>query len=228
MHGKLAMLSNAIFQCLPPHQEIGMPSLSPTMTEGNIARWLKKEGDKISPGEVLCEVETDKATVEMECMEEGYLAKIIHGDGAKEIKVGEVIAITVEEEEDASKFKDYKVPTSGAVAAESPDSTPLKKEESTPLKEEKSQSASSPSSRATKADEKLQEEDRIFISPLARKLAQEHKVPISSVQGTGPEGRIVKADIEDFLDLRDNKGIEKVHQRVLLAVGEKGWRPLDK
>ncbi|XP_047166555.1 dihydrolipoyllysine-residue acetyltransferase component 3 of pyruvate dehydrogenase complex, mitochondrial-like [Vigna umbellata] len=76
---------------LPPQQEIGMPSLSPTMTEGNIARWLKKEGDKVSPGEVLCEVETDKATVEMESMEEGYLAKIVHGDGEKEIKVGEVL-----------------------------------------------------------------------------------------------------------------------------------------
>ena len=78
---------------LPPHQEIGMPSLSPTMTEGNIARWLKKEGDKVSPGEVLCEVETDKATVEMECMEEGYLAKILRGDGTSSIKVGEVLML---------------------------------------------------------------------------------------------------------------------------------------
>ncbi|KAJ4898066.1 Dihydrolipoyllysine-residue acetyltransferase component 2 of pyruvate dehydrogenase complex [Raphanus sativus] len=75
---------------LPPHQEIGMPSLSPTMTEGNIARWLKKEGDKVAPGEVLCEVETDKATVEMECMEEGYLAKILKEEGEKAIQVGEV------------------------------------------------------------------------------------------------------------------------------------------
>ncbi|KAL5060791.1 hypothetical protein RYX36_032395 [Vicia faba] len=75
---------------LPPHQEIGMPSLSPTMTEGNIARWLKKEGDKVSPGEVLCEVETDKATVEMECMEYGFLAKIVRKEGEKEIQVGEM------------------------------------------------------------------------------------------------------------------------------------------
>uniref|UniRef100_A0A8R7QTA8 Lipoyl-binding domain-containing protein n=1 Tax=Triticum urartu TaxID=4572 RepID=A0A8R7QTA8_TRIUA len=74
-----------------------MPSLSPTMTGGNIARWLKKEGDKVSPGEVLCEVETDKATVEMECMEEGYLAKIVCGDGAKEIKVGEVHICIIKE-----------------------------------------------------------------------------------------------------------------------------------
>ncbi|CAH1449760.1 unnamed protein product [Lactuca virosa] len=81
-----------------------MPSLSPTITEANIARCLKKEGDQVAPGEVLCE-ETDKGTVEMECMEEGYLAKIIHGDGAKEIQVGEVIAINVEDKADLDKFK---------------------------------------------------------------------------------------------------------------------------
>ncbi|RVW52085.1 Dihydrolipoyllysine-residue acetyltransferase component 3 of pyruvate dehydrogenase complex, mitochondrial [Vitis vinifera] len=140
---------------------------------GNIARWLKKEGDKISPGEVLCEVETDKATVEMECMEEGYLAKIIQGDGAKEIKVGEVIAITVEEEEDIAKFKDYKPSPSDAAAESkgSSDSTPPKKK-----------------------------------SPLARKLAEEHNVPLSSIKGTGTDGSIVKADIEDYLASRGKEG----------------------
>lgn len=177
----------------PPHQEIGMPSLSPTMTEGNIARWLKKEGDKVSPGEVLCEVETDKATVEMECMEEGYIAKIICGDGAKDIKVGELIAITVEEEDHIAKFKDYKA--SPAVAAdggkESSESAPPKKEVQEPI--------SSPEPKITKADESHQTEDRIFVSPLARKLAQDHNVPLSSIKGTGPRGRIVKADIEDYL-----------------------------
>ncbi|XP_058092813.1 dihydrolipoyllysine-residue acetyltransferase component 2 of pyruvate dehydrogenase complex, mitochondrial-like [Magnolia sinica] len=177
---------------LPPHQDIGMPSLSPTMTEGNIARWLKKEGDKISPGEVLCEVETDKATVEMECMEEGYLAKIIQGDGAKDIKVGEVIAVTVEEEEDIAKFKDYKPSASGdAGAKETSTSTPPKKEESQPV--------SSPTPKTPKPDESPKAEDRIFVSPLARKLAQDHNVPLSSIKGTGPDGRIVKADIEDYL-----------------------------
>eukprot|EP00268_Persea_americana_P005175 TRINITY_DN1173_c0_g1_i1.p1 TRINITY_DN1173_c0_g1~~TRINITY_DN1173_c0_g1_i1.p1 ORF type:complete len:520 (-),score=91.17 TRINITY_DN1173_c0_g1_i1:913-2472(-) len=152
---------------LPSHQEIGMPSLSPTMTEGNIARWLKKEGDKISPGEVLCEVETDKATVEMECMEEGYLVKIIHGDGAKDIKVGEVIAITVEEEDAIEKFKDYKAPASTTAdeVKGSPDPTPSTKE---------------------------------VLEP----------VPLSSVNGTGPEGRIVKADIEDYL-ASSLKGVPK-------------------
>ncbi|KAL6848480.1 hypothetical protein ACP4OV_021774 [Aristida adscensionis] len=181
---------------LPPHQEIGMPSLSPTMTEGNIAKWLKKEGDKVSPGEVLCEVETDKATVEMECMEEGYLAKIIHGDGAKEIKVGEIIAITVEEEGDIEKFKDYK-PSSSAESAAPAESKP-QPEPSQPKVEEK-EPAKAPEPKAPKTEELSQSGDRIFASPLARKLAEDNKVPLSSVKGTGPDGRILKADIEDYL-----------------------------
>ncbi|KAH7692720.1 pyruvate dehydrogenase E2 component (dihydrolipoamide acetyltransferase) protein [Dioscorea alata] len=150
---------------LPPHQEIGMPSLSPTMTEGNIARWLKKEGDKVSPGEVLCEVETDKATVEMECMEEGYIAKIIHGDGAKDIKVGE-----------------------HHLSQSSP-----KQEVPEPAK------APEPKPTVSKTEEVPHGDDRIFSSPLARKLAEENNVPLSNIKGTGPDGRILKADVEDYL-----------------------------
>uniref|UniRef100_A0A0E0LJM8 Acetyltransferase component of pyruvate dehydrogenase complex n=1 Tax=Oryza punctata TaxID=4537 RepID=A0A0E0LJM8_ORYPU len=181
---------------LPPHQEIGMPSLSPTMTEGNIARWLKKEGDKVSPGEVLCEVETDKATVEMECMEEGYLAKIMHGDGAKEIKVGEIIAVTVEEEGDIEKFKDYKPSTSAAPVAPS---EPKAQSERTEPKVEEKEPSKAPEPKAPRTEEPSRSGDRIFSSPLARKLAEDNNVPLSSVKGTGPDGRILKADIEDYL-----------------------------
>ncbi|XP_057771259.1 dihydrolipoyllysine-residue acetyltransferase component 3 of pyruvate dehydrogenase complex, mitochondrial-like isoform X2 [Salvia miltiorrhiza] len=177
---------------LPPHFEIGMPSLSPTMTEGNIARWLKKEGDKISTGEVLCEVETDKATVEMECMEEGYLAKILRGDGSSGIKVGEIIAVTVEEEGDIDKFKDYS-PASDAAPAPPPKApsapSPPKEEVSAAPAEPKVSKPSAPSSSG----------DRIFASPLARKLAEDHNVSLANIKGTGPDGRIVKADIEDYL-----------------------------
>ncbi|KAK9105567.1 hypothetical protein Scep_022411 [Stephania cephalantha] len=181
---------------LPPHQEIGMPSLSPTMSEGNIARWLKKEGDKVSPGDVLCEVETDKATVEMECMEEGFLAKIIHGDSAKEIKVGEVIAITVEDENDIAQFKDYKPsqPSDSKEAKVSPDPTPP-----TPPKKEAAEPVSSTEPKKSKVDDTPQSGSRIFASPLARKLAEDHNVSLSSINGTGPDGIIVKADIEDYL-----------------------------
>lgn len=177
---------------LPPHQEIGMPSLSPTMTEGNVVRWLKKEGDKVSPGEVLCEIETDKATVEMECMEEGYIAKIVHGDGTQNIKVGEVIAIIVEEENDIDKFKDYKASTSGGSAAPKPSTEPTvpKRGEPEPLK------ASEPKASSTGTPHTV---DRVFSSPAARKLAEDNNVPLSSLKGTGPGGNILKADIEDYL-----------------------------
>ncbi|KAG5021542.1 hypothetical protein JHK85_017884 [Glycine max] len=184
------------FRDLPPHQEIGMPSLSPTMTEGNIARWLKKEGDKISPGEVLCEVETDKATVEMECMEEGYLAKIIRGDGAKEIKVGEVIAVTVEDEGDIAKFKDYQP------SASEPSAAPAKEISAppTPKKEEEvEEPGREPEPKVSKPSAPPSSGDRTFASPLARKLGEEKNVPLSSIKGTGPEGLIVKADIDDYL-----------------------------
>ncbi|BFG24227.1 hypothetical protein CerSpe_105010 [Prunus speciosa] len=183
---------------LPPHQELGMPSLSPTMSEGNIARWLKKEGDKVSPGEVLCEVETDKATVEMESMEDGYLAKIVRGDGTQGIKVGEVIAITVEDEEDIAKFKDYTPSASGAGAAaakESPEPTP-------PKKEVVVEPVTSPEPKVSKPSAAAPSGDRIFASPLARNLAEEHKVPLSSIKGTGPDGSIVKADVEEYLASR--------------------------
>ncbi|KAF5745530.1 hypothetical protein HS088_TW07G01121 [Tripterygium wilfordii] len=203
-------LSNVTFLCsqarlirgfssgsgLPPHQEIGMPSLSPTMTEGNIAKWLKKEGEKVSTGEVLCEVETDKATVEMECMEEGYLAKIIRGDGSKDIKVGEVIAITVEEEEDIPKFKDYSPSASdgGTSKAEEPSTPP-------PKKEAVEEPIHSPEPKISQASP-TPAGDRIFASPLARKIAEEHNVSLSSIKGTGPDGSIIKGDIEDYLASR--------------------------
>ncbi|KAG6669145.1 hypothetical protein I3843_01G214300 [Carya illinoinensis] len=184
---------------LPSHQEIGMPSLSPTMTEGNIARWLKKEGDKVSTGEVLCEVETDKATVEMECMEEGYLAKIIHGDGSKEIKVGEVIAITVEDDGDIAKFKDYKPSASDAGAGSSPPAPPKNEVAEQPVSSSEQKMSKPTAGPPTK--------DRIFSSPLARKLAEEHNVPLSSIKGTGPDGHIVKADIEDYLASRGKEAL---------------------
>ncbi|KAK6264253.1 hypothetical protein SCA6_019687 [Theobroma cacao] len=198
---------------LPPHQEIGMPSLSPTMTEGNIARWLKKEGDKVTPGEVLCEVETDKATVEMECMEEGYLAKIIKGDGSKEIKVGEIIAITVEEEEDIAKFKDYSpsASDSGAPAAKGPAAP------SPPKQEPVEQPVSSPEPKTTKPISPPSG-DRIFASPLARKLAEDHKVTLSSIKGTGPDGHIVKADIEDYLGSRGSAPTSKAMETKVAAL----------
>ncbi|KAL9266136.1 hypothetical protein AKJ16_DCAP22173 [Drosera capensis] len=167
--------------------------------KGNIARWLKKEGDKVSPGEVLCEVETDKATVEMECMEEGFLAKIIKGDGSQGIKVGEVIAVTVEEEADISKFKDYQPSESGAAG---PPEAEKQSEPAPPKKETTELPTRQPEPQVSKPSQTPATEDRIFASPLARKLAEDNKVPLTNIKGTGPDGRILKADIEDFLASR--------------------------
>ncbi|KAL3632020.1 hypothetical protein CASFOL_025004 [Castilleja foliolosa] len=184
---------------LPPHQEIGMPSLSPTMTEGNIARWLKKEGDKVAPGEVLCEVETDKATVEMECMEDGYLAKILRGEGSSGIQVGEVIAITVEEEEHLAKFKDY-TPSAPDAA---PTPAPKAPSSPTPPKQEAAEvPATSPEPKVSSPSAPSSAGDRIFASPLAKNLAKDHNVSLSKIKGTGPDGNIVKADVEDYLASR--------------------------
>ncbi|KAI8465211.1 MAG: dihydrolipoamide acetyltransferase [Monoraphidium minutum] len=104
---------------LPAHTQMLMPSLSPTMTQGNIAAWRKKEGATIAPGDVLAEVETDKATIEWEAQEEGFLAKIIKGDGSKDIPVGEAVAILVEEEGDIAAFANYSGGASPAAAAPS-------------------------------------------------------------------------------------------------------------
>lgn len=93
---------------LPAHMELAMPSLSPTMTQGNIAAWRKNEGDSVQPGDILAEVETDKATIEWEAQEEGFIAKILMPAGSKDIPVGQTVALIVEEEGDLAAFKDYK------------------------------------------------------------------------------------------------------------------------
>ncbi|CAH2053766.1 unnamed protein product [Thlaspi arvense] len=178
--------------------------------QGNIARWLKKEGDKVAPGEVLCEVETDKATVEMECMEEGFLAKIVKEEGEKGIQVGEVIAITVEEEEDIQKFKDYKPSSSDSgPAAPEEKAAPEAKAAPPPPKEEKVEKPASTPEAKTSKPSSAPSEDRIFASPLAKKLAEDNSVPLSSIKATGPEGRIVKADVEEFLASRGKETTAK-------------------
>eukprot|EP00246_Nothoceros_aenigmaticus_P013245 TRINITY_DN447_c0_g1_i4.p1 TRINITY_DN447_c0_g1~~TRINITY_DN447_c0_g1_i4.p1 ORF type:complete len:536 (-),score=79.51 TRINITY_DN447_c0_g1_i4:454-2031(-) len=178
---------------LPSHQEIGMPSLSPTMTQGNIAKWRKKEGEKVVAGDVLCEIETDKATLEMESMEEGYLAKIIVGDGAKDIKVGQPICIVVEDESEISKFSTYE-------AADAPGDN---KGNQSPLVEQQSRSPSTSASPSVMSESSRlsssPQGDRIFASPAAKKLADVKSISLSGVQGTGPEGRILRADVEDLL-----------------------------
>jgi len=165
-----------------------MPNLSPTMEKGNIGTWTKKVGDKIQPGDVLCSIETDKATVDFEMQDEGYIAKTFFSDGAKDIPLGTPLCIVVDSEDEIAAFKDY-VPAA-ATAAEP---TPAAATPAAPTSAAPAQAAPSTPSAP------VQSGDRKFVSPLAANMAQSHGINLAQVGGSGPGGRIIRADIEDAL-----------------------------
>ncbi|MGI4752900.1 MAG: pyruvate dehydrogenase complex dihydrolipoamide acetyltransferase [Janthinobacterium lividum] len=160
-----------------------MPALSPTMTEGNLARWLKKEGDKINPGEVIAEIETDKATMEVEAVDEGTLAKIIIPQGSQNVPVNSLIAVLIEEGEELSGIEEF--------IAKNNSNSPKKEEISKPaetiapqnVKEENITTASD------------QNNIKVFASPLAKRLAKIQNVRLEEIKGSGPHGRIIKQDV---------------------------------
>ena len=162
-----------------------MPALSPTMTEGNLARWLKAEGDSVSPGDVIAEIETDKATMEVESVDEGTLGKILVAEGAEEVAVNTPIAVLLEEGEDAAALDGFDAGGSAApsVAAAEPASAPA-----APA------AAGGDVAPAPRRDDG----NRVFASPLARRLAAQQGIDLASVTGSGPRGRVVKADIEAY------------------------------
>ncbi|ETI65539.1 branched-chain alpha-keto acid dehydrogenase subunit E2, partial [Sphingobium sp. C100] len=170
---------------------IQMPALSPTMEEGTLAKWLVKEGDTVSSGDLLAEIETDKATMEFEAVDEGIVAKILVAEGAEGVKVGTVIAIIAEEGED--------VATAAAAAdGASADAAPVPKADPVPAKAEAAAPApkadavpAQPAAAAAPASE-----GRVKASPLARRLAEAKGVDLGTVAGSGPNGRIVKADLD--------------------------------
>lgn len=160
--------------------EIKMPALSPTMEEGTLAKWLVKEGDTVKAGDLMAEIETDKATMEFEAVDEGVIAKIVVAEGTDGVKVGTVIAVLAGEGEDAGSVS---APKAEAPKAEAP------KAEAAPAP---AAAAPAPApAAAPKADG-----DRVKASPLARRIAAEKGVDLSGVSGSGPNGRIVKADID--------------------------------
>ena len=154
---------------------ITMPALSPTMTEGTLAKWLKAEGDSVESGDVIAEIETDKATMEVEAVDEGVLGKILVAAGTENVPVNNVIAVLLEDGETANDIGDV----SGAPA---PAAKPAVAEE---------KKAPMPQTAAPKSGG-----ERVFASPLARRLAKEKGIDIAAIQGSGPRGRIVKADVE--------------------------------
>ena len=166
--------------------EILMPALSPTMEEGTLSKWLVKEGDTVSSGDLLAEIETDKATMEVEAVEEGKIAKILVADGTDGVKVNAPIAILLEEDEDASALDGYTPGGGAAPAAAKPDPAP------------KAAPTPAPQAAAPKATSAPASGDRIKASPLAKRLAKEAGIDLASVTGSGPNGRIVKADIDGF------------------------------
>ena len=165
--------------------ELKMPALSPTMEEGTLAKWLVKEGDQVSSGDILAEIETDKATMEFEAVDEGTIAKILVPEGSDGVKVGAPIAILAGEGEDAKSTAASPAP----VATDSPKKEP-EAERAPPVK---APVETPPAPAAPAAPRK--EGDRIKASPLARRLAEAQGIDLSSITGSGPGGRIVRADL---------------------------------
>jgi pyruvate dehydrogenase E2 component (dihydrolipoamide acetyltransferase) len=156
--------------------EILMPALSPTMEEGTLAKWLVKEGDTVQSGDILAEIETDKATMEFEAVDEGVIGKILIAAGTSGVKVNEAIAVLLEDGEDASAVATAPKPEAKAAAP-------------------KAEAAPATTPNAAPAAPKA-ETDRVFASPLARRIASDKGLDLKAISGSGPRGRIVKADVE--------------------------------
>src|SRR5262245_59013781 len=187
-----------------------MPALSPTMEKGNLAKWLKKEGDKVKPGDVIAEIETDKATMEYEAIDEGTLAKIVVPEGTQDVPVNQLIAVLAEEGEDV---KAAAAAAAKPVAAAKPAAAPAKPVSAAPPSPPVAPSPSPqtrPTSSPTPAAPSPQRGEgrgegirtdghgtnRIFSSPLARRLAKEASIDLARIQGSGPHGRVIARDVE--------------------------------
>ena len=166
--------------------KILMPALSPTMTEGTLAKWLVSEGDDVNSGDVIAEIETDKATMEIEAVEEGKVGKILVGEGTEGVKVNELIALLLEDGEDAGALE-------GIAAAAAVTPAPEPEAPAAPAAPVLVATAPTPAAPAAAPG------NRIFASPLARRMAQQAGLELSNVTGSGPNGRIVKRDIEAAL-----------------------------
>jgi pyruvate dehydrogenase E2 component (dihydrolipoamide acetyltransferase) len=166
--------------------DILMPALSPTMTEGKLAKWHKREGEEVKAGDIIAEIETDKATMEFEAVDEGRIGKILVAEGTEGVAVNTPIAVLLEEGESASDVKAApKKEEKKAEAAPAP--KPEEKKAEAPKQPEKPAAAPAPAAKSG---------ERVFASPLARRMAEQAGIDLKAVQGSGPHGRIVKADVE--------------------------------
>jgi len=187
-----------------------MPALSPTMEKGNLAKWLKKEGDKVKSGDVIAEIETDKATMEVEAVDEGTLAKIVVPEGTQDVPVNDVIAVLAGDGEDVKaagagagtakappKPAEAPMPKPAAAAAAAPASAPAAPAPKPPPAPAP-QAASAPA-------QQTNGHGRIFSSPLARRLAKDARIELARIMGTGPHGRIIARDVEEA---KSGKGLK--------------------
>jgi pyruvate dehydrogenase E2 component (dihydrolipoamide acetyltransferase) len=165
--------------------EILMPALSPTMEEGTLAKWLVKEGDTVSSGDIIAEIETDKATMEFEAVDEGTIGKIIVPEGSEGVKVNALIAVLLEDGEEASD----------AVTSSASEDDAGDKAAATAVTAEPATPTAEPSAAPAPAAPAASDGTRIFASPLARRIAADKGLDLSALQGSGPHGRIVKADV---------------------------------
>jgi pyruvate dehydrogenase E2 component (dihydrolipoyllysine-residue acetyltransferase) len=177
-----------------------MPALSPTMEKGNLAKWLKKEGDTVKSGDVIAEIETDKATMEVEAVDEGILAKIVVPEGTADVPVNQLIALIAGEGEDP---KSVTAPAAGGSAAPAP-APKAEAAPAAPAAAPQPQAAAAPSAAAPAPAAKPNGAgqaagNRVFASPLAKRIAKEGGIDIASVKGSGPHGRIVEKDVRSAL-----------------------------
>jgi len=168
--------------------QILMPALSPTMEEGKLAKWHVKEGDEVKSGDILAEIETDKATMEFEAVDEGRIGKILVAEGAEGVKVNTPIAVLLEEGEDASAAADIPAAMNDIKAAVAAETKEVKQAQAEPAA-----AASAPAPVAAPA---VNHGERVFASPLAKRIAAQKGIDLAALAGSGPRGRIVKADVE--------------------------------
>lgn len=175
--------------------EILMPALSPTMKEGNLAKWIKKEGEKIKAGEVIAEIETDKATMEVEAVDEGILAKILVTEGTENVAVNSCIALLLENGEDKKLLDGYSIKASTEKTQDNTNNIENKKSQPTAIHHNNQSNLIQENSQIKEPTES----QSIKASPLAKRIAREENIQLSQISGSGPKGRIIKDDILDFI-----------------------------
>jgi len=180
--------------------EILMPALSPTMTEGNLAKWIVKEGDNVNSGDVIAEIETDKATMEVEAVDEGIIGKILVAEGTKNVAVNQCIALLLEDGEDKKALDDYKIEAPAAKEEPAKQDAPKAAPAPKPAAAPKPTANPVPQAAPVVSTAPAPTGGKVKASPLAKKLAQANNISLLDIPGTGPNGRIVKEDVENYIE----------------------------